>query len=79
MTVQPSLEVAKKLNAEGRSVGLLDMATVKPLDVDAVLVATAPSKAIITVEEHNIFGGLGSAVAEVLAKSPGSARLVRHG
>lgn len=34
---------------------------------------------LLTVEEHNIIGGLGSAVAEVLAERPGSARLVRHG
>ncbi|AUH34212.1 transketolase family protein [Paracoccus tegillarcae] len=79
MPVHPSLQVAKKLNAEGHSVGLLDMATIKPLDVDAVLEAASRSKVILTIEEHNVLGGLGSAVAEVMAENPGNARLIRHG
>ena len=79
LPVHPSIEVAAKLSAEGRSVGVIDMATVKPLDRDAVLEAAARSKMILTIEEHNVMGGLGSAVAEVLAEEGCPARLVRHG
>ena len=45
------------------------MPTVKPLDAEAVIAAARETGIIITVEEHNIIGGLGSAVAEVLAES----------
>jgi transketolase len=55
------------------------MPTVKPLDRDAVLEAAARSAAILTIEEHNIYGGLGSAVAEVLAEAGCPCRLHRHG
>lgn len=79
MPLHPSIQAAKKLNAEGYSVGVIDMHTIKPLDVDAVLEAASHSKVILTVEEHNILGGLGAAVAEVLAENGSPARLVRHG
>jgi len=79
LPVHPSEQVAKKLAAEGRSVGVIDMPTVKPIDREAILAAAARSKVILTIEEHNILGGLGSAVAEVLAEEGGPARLVRHG
>ncbi|MFV0408414.1 MAG: transketolase family protein [Paracoccus sp. (in: a-proteobacteria)] len=79
MPLYPSIEAAKKLNAEGHSVGVIDMHTIKPLDVEAVLEAASRSKVILTVEEHNILGGLGAAVAEVLAENGSPARLVRHG
>lgn len=77
--VHPAVQVVKRLNAKGRSVGMIDMATVKPLDRDAVLAAAARSSVILTIEEHNILGGLGSAVAEVLAEEGTGTRLVRHG
>ena len=67
------------LNAKGHSVGLIDMHTIKPLDAQAVLEAARASKVVLTVEEHNILGGLGAAVAEVMAENPARARLVRHG
>lgn len=79
LPVHPSLEAAKRLNAAGRSVGVIDMATIKPLDREAVLRAAARSKILMTAEEHNILGGLGSAVAEVLADEGCGIRLVRHG
>ena len=59
--------------------GLIDMATIKPLDRDAVLRAAARSRILMTAEEHNVLGGLGSAVAEVLADEGCGVRLVRHG
>jgi transketolase len=77
--VHPAVLVVNRLNAAGRSVGMIDMATVKPLDRDAVLAAAARSAVILTIEEHNILGGLGSAVAEVLAEEGTGTRLVRHG
>jgi transketolase len=78
-SVHPSLQAKRALQAAGRSVGLIDMHTVKPLDTDAVLAAAARSRIILTVEEHNVLGGLGGAVAEVMAENSTRARLVRHG
>jgi transketolase len=76
--VHPARAAAEQLAAEGMSVRLIDMHTIKPLDVEAVEKAAAETGAILTVEEHNIIGGLGSAVAEVLAGGP-SCRFRRHG
>ena len=77
--VSPALKATEALRAAGRSVGLIDMHTVKPLDRDAVLAAAGRSKALMTVEEHNVMGGLGGAVAEVLADEGGGPKLRRHG
>lgn len=79
LPVHPSLEAARRLTAEGRSVGVIDMATIKPLDRAAVLRAAKRSRILMTAEEHNVLGGLGSAVAEVLADEGCGIRLVRHG
>ena len=48
---------------------VIDMHTIKPIDKEAILKAASETEAIITVEDHNIIGGLGSAVAEVLAEN----------
>jgi transketolase len=77
--VHPSLRAAEALRGEGLSVGVIDMPTIKPLDSGLVLEAAARSRIVLTVEEHNVLGGLGAAVAEVMAESPSRARLVRHG
>lgn len=69
----------EELNAAGYSVGLIDMHSIKPLDTEAIIEASGYSKVILTVEEHTILGGLGGAVAEVLAERGKGARLVRHG
>lgn len=79
ITVHPALAAARKMNAEGRSVGLIDMASIKPIDRDAILRAAARSKRMMTVEEHNVLGGLGAAVAEVLADEGVGVKLKRHG
>ncbi|WP_417280263.1 transketolase family protein [Celeribacter sp.] len=79
MAVFGAKQAVDALNAAGHSAGLIDMHTIKPLDEAAVLDAAGRSKVILTVEEHNILGGLGSAVAEVLAENPGKAKLKRHG
>ncbi len=76
--VHASLAAADALRAAGRSVRVVDMHTIKPLDVDAVRAAAAETAAILTVEEHNIIGGLGSAVAEVIAGGP-AIPFRRHG
>jgi len=77
LPVHNSLAAAEQLAAEGISVSVLDMHTIKPLDTEAIL-AAADRGPVITVEEHNIIGGLGSAVAEVLAEA-GKGRLTRVG
>lgn len=77
--VHPALEATRALRAEGKSVGFLDMHTIKPLDRTAILQAAGGSRAIMTVEEHNVLGGLGGAVAEVLADEGAGCRLIRHG
>ncbi len=79
MPVHPALTAMRALREKGHSVGLIDMHTIKPLDREAIMAAARKSRVILTVEEHNVLGGLGGAVAEVLAEEGGGARLVRHG
>jgi transketolase len=79
LTVHASIEAARLLGTEGRSVGVVDMASIKPLDREAVLRAAERSGSLMSVEEHNVLGGLGSAIAEVLADEGCGKRLVRHG
>lgn len=67
-TVCIALEAAKELASKGISVRLLDMHTIKPLDVEAVAACVNDIGKIITVEDHNIINGLGSAVCEVAAE-----------
>lgn len=62
------LEAAHVLAAEGIEAEVLNVHTVKPLDVEAVLASCEKTGAVVTIEEHSIIGGLGSAVAEVLAE-----------
>lgn len=64
-------EAGKMLEAQGIHARILDMHTVKPLDQEAVLAAAKDTGLIVTVEEHMVHGGLGSAVAELLSdKNP---------
>lgn len=64
-----AVRVAERLATERIHARLLSMHTVKPLDASAVLAAARETGAIVTLEEHSVVGGLGSAVAEVLAES----------
>lgn len=73
-----AVEAAEKLEAEGVSVRLLDMHTIKPLDNEAVKKALEETEAILTVEDHNIYNGLGSAVCEIAAEL-GKGRVKRMG
>ncbi len=63
-------QVAARLAGEGHSVRLLSMHTIKPLDVEAVIAAATETRYVFTLEEHSIEGGLGGAVAEVMAELP---------
>ena len=65
----PALEAAETLEGEGVSVELLSIHTVKPLDRERILRSARKTGAVVTVEEHSVIGGLGSAVAEVLAEA----------
>ena len=67
MMVSTALEAAELLAAEGISVAVADIHTIKPLDTDFILEMTERCGAAISLEEHSIIGGLGSAVAETLA------------
>lgn len=69
VTLKPALDAATQLQAGGISTSVLHLHTVKPLDAPALLESIAPVSAIVTVEEHTVIGGLGSAVAEVLAEA----------
>lgn len=64
-----ALEAAKILAAENISAEVIDLHTVKPLDVEAVTAAAKKCRCVVTAEEHQIFGGMGSAVAECLAQN----------
>jgi len=66
--VADACRVADKLAKEGIHVRVLDMFTIKPIDKDAIIKASKETGAIVTVENHNILNGLGSAVAEVLSE-----------
>ena len=67
--VRPALDAAEALAAEGITATVLDMYCVKPLDKEAVLSAAQKAKAVLTVEEHAPYGGLGSMVAQVVAEN----------
>lgn len=65
-----AVEAAKILNSvDGIKARVLNMHTIKPIDKEAILKAVQETRRIITVEDHNVIGGLGSAVAEVVAGS----------
>lgn len=67
--VADSLRAARLLEAEGISVRVLNVFTLKPIDRDAIVAAARETGALVTVENHNILNGLGSAVAEVLVEN----------
>lgn len=66
--VANALQAAEVLAAEGVSARVLNMHTLKPVDAEAVLRAAEETGAVVTAENHSVIGGLGSAVAEVLAE-----------
>ena len=76
--VQPALKAAELLAAEGISARIIDMHTIKPLDVELVRKAAEETGAIVTTEEHNVVGGLGAAVAEYCSENC-PIPVVKHG
>ena len=63
-----SLIAAEKLKADGIDVSVVNMSTIKPIDREVIIKSAMKTEAIVTCENHNIYGGLGSAVAEVLTE-----------
>ena len=68
VTVDMSLKAADALAAKGISARVINIHTIKPIDRDIIIKAAAETGAIVTAEEHNVIGGLGSAVAEVVCE-----------
>ena len=64
-----AMRAADSLAADGVDVRVISMHTLEPLDEETVMAAARETEAIVTLEEHSIVGGLGSAVAELLAES----------
>lgn len=69
LMVQIALQAASQLETLGIHAQIIDMHTIKPIDQELILAAAAKTGAIVTAEEHNILGGLGSAVSEVLVQN----------
>ena len=76
--VYQALEAAKALEAEGVSVKVVNVHTIKPLDAEGVQAAACGMKFALTVEEASIIGGMGSAVCEALAEGPDASRIRVH-
>jgi len=66
--VSEALEAAKMLEKEGVNAFVVNVSTVKPIDVDTIVKVASETGAVITAEDHNIIGGLGGAVSEVLGE-----------
>jgi len=69
LMVHTAIEAGQLLAVEGISARIIDIHTIKPIDKDLIIKAAKETGAIVTAEEHNIIGGLGSAVAEVLVQN----------
>ena len=68
VTVAEALKAQEKLKEQGIDIRVIDMHTIKPIDKDIIIKAAKETKKIITIEDHNIIGGLGTAVCEVLSE-----------
>ncbi len=78
LMVGEAIAAAELLANEGISARLINIHTIKPIDKDIIIAAAKETGAIVTTEEHNIIGGLGSAVAEVVAENC-PVPVIRHG
>lgn len=74
-----TLQLAQRLADEGHSVAVIDMFTIKPLDKELLLAQAKDKKLVVTIENHSITGGLGSATAETLAEAGVAVPLKRIG
>lgn len=77
--LRASLDAADELARRGIDTRVIDLHSLVPIDEDEVLAAASETSAVMTVEEHNVRGGLGSAVAEVLADHRLAVKFKRHG
>lgn len=77
--VAVTLQAADLLKGKGIAARVVDIHTIKPLDAEVIKKAAKETGLIVTVEEHNILGGLGAAVAEIVAEEGNAPRLVRIG
>ncbi len=77
--VEPAIEAHNTLSKQGINTRVIDMHTIKPLDEKLVIKCAKETNAIITAEEHSIIGGLGAAVAEILADNNISKKFLRMG
>ena len=68
LPVSECLEAAEKLAADGIDAKVINIHTIKPLDEDLIVAAAKETGKVVTVEEHSVIGGLGSAVCDVLAE-----------
>lgn len=78
-TVGPAMQAREQLAAEGVRAAVINVHTIKPIDREGLASWASKVPLMISVEDHNVLGGMGSAVAEVLAERSGGARLHRHG
>ena len=78
MMVAEAIEARKMLEAEGISASIINMHTVKPLDVESLVADAKITGAVVVSEEHNVIGGLGSAVSEALGENY-PVPVVKHG
>ena len=69
VTVSEALKAQRKLEEQGINIRVIDIHTIKPIDEDIIIKAAKETKKVITIEDHNIIGGLGSAVCEVLSSN----------
>ena len=69
LMVERALQAAEQLAAEGIDAAVINMATIKPIDKDIIIDAAKKTGAIVTAEEHSVIGGLGEAVAAVVAET----------
>jgi transketolase len=68
-TVLPAFQAAQELAAAGIDAGVLSVHTLRPLDTAAILAAARRARAVVTVEEHSVMGGLGATVASLLMQA----------
>lgn len=69
VTVSEAIKAMEELKEKGINIRVIDMHTIKPIDKEIIIKSAKETKKIITVEDHNIIGGLGSAVCEVLSEN----------
>ena len=78
LMVQEAMKAAKLLEGEGISARVIDLHTIKPIDKEIIVKAAKETGAIVTTEEHNVIGGLGAAVSEVVGETC-PVPVVKHG